>query len=118
MRASTLLSWVALWALGFVRASVLARTGGCGSGSSLTKSALLQAVKNGHLATWHGLTEQATNKHLKMTPSNAMGHMNEWIQNIRSTSKVSITSDIEDETVTPEGLGPKTHVVYAMVINQ
>jgi tRNA G46 methylase TrmB len=30
---------VALWALGFVRASVQARTGGCGSGSSLTKKA-------------------------------------------------------------------------------
>jgi hypothetical protein len=28
---------VALWALGFVRASVRARTGGCGSGSSLTQ---------------------------------------------------------------------------------
>jgi hypothetical protein len=36
MRASTLLSWVALWAFGFVRASVRARNGGCGSGSSLT----------------------------------------------------------------------------------
>jgi hypothetical protein len=35
---STLLSWVALWALGFVRASVRARTGGCGSGISLTKA--------------------------------------------------------------------------------
>jgi hypothetical protein len=35
-RASTLLSWVALWALGFVRASVRARNGGCGSGISLT----------------------------------------------------------------------------------
>jgi hypothetical protein len=34
-RASTLLSWVALWTLGFVRASVRARKGGCGSGSSL-----------------------------------------------------------------------------------
>jgi hypothetical protein len=31
-RASTLLSWVALWALGFVCASVRARTGGCGVG--------------------------------------------------------------------------------------
>jgi hypothetical protein len=30
---------VALWALGFVRASVRARTGGCGSGSSLTANA-------------------------------------------------------------------------------
>jgi hypothetical protein len=36
-RASTRLSWVALWALGFVRASVRARTGGCGSGSSLSQ---------------------------------------------------------------------------------
>jgi hypothetical protein len=35
MRAGTLLSWVALWALGFVRASVQACTGGCGSWSSL-----------------------------------------------------------------------------------
>jgi hypothetical protein len=34
-RASTLLSWVALWALGFVRASVRALMEDCGSGSSL-----------------------------------------------------------------------------------
>jgi hypothetical protein len=39
-RASTLLSWVALWALGFVRAPVQARNEGCGSGSSLTLAAL------------------------------------------------------------------------------
>jgi hypothetical protein len=41
MHASTLLSWVALWALGFVRAYVRARTGGCGSGSSLTPGQLV-----------------------------------------------------------------------------
>jgi hypothetical protein len=58
------------------------------------KSAILQAVKNCHLITWPGLTEQAINKHLKMTPSTAMGHMNQCRQNIRSTSKVSITYDI------------------------
>jgi hypothetical protein len=85
---------------------------------SPTKSALLQAVKNGHLITWPGLTEQAINKHLKMTPATAMGHMNQCRQNIRSTSKVSITSDIEDEAVTPAGLGSKTHLVYALVIDQ
>jgi hypothetical protein len=50
MRASTRLSWVALWALGFVRASVRARTGGCGSGSSLsTWSARLVDVKGAFL---------------------------------------------------------------------
>jgi hypothetical protein len=35
---------------------------------SPTKYALLQAVNNGHLTTWSGLTEQEINKHLKMTP--------------------------------------------------
>jgi hypothetical protein len=50
-----------------------------------------------------------------MTPDNAMGQMNQRRQNIRSTSKVSITSDIEDEAVTPSGLGSKTHLVYAVV---
>jgi hypothetical protein len=63
-----------------------------------TKSALLQAVKNGHLITWSGLTEQVINKHLKMTPA-------------CSTSKFSITSDIEDETFTPVGLGSKNQLV-------
>jgi hypothetical protein len=64
---------------------------------SPTISALLQAVKNGHLITWPGLTEQAINKHLKMTPATSMGHMNQRRQNIWSTSKSSITSDMEDE---------------------
>jgi hypothetical protein len=85
---------------------------------SPTKSALLQAVKNGHLITWPGLTEQAINKHLKMMPATAMRHMNQLRQSIRSNSKVSITSDIEDEALTPAGLGSKTHLVYAVVIDQ
>jgi hypothetical protein len=55
-----------------------------------TKSALLQAVNNGHLVTWPGLTEDATHKHLKLTPATAMGHTNQRLQNIRSTSKTPI----------------------------
>jgi hypothetical protein len=82
------------------------------------KYALLQAVKNGHMITWPGLPEQAMNKHLKMIPATAMVHMNQLRQNIGSTSKVSITSDIEDEAVTPSGLGSKTNLVYAVVIDQ
>jgi hypothetical protein len=80
------------------------------------KSALLQDFKNCHLTTWPGLTEQAINKHLKMEPATAMGHMNQRHQNIRSTSKDSIKSDIEDKTVTPSGLCSKTHLMYAVVI--
>jgi hypothetical protein len=85
---------------------------------SPTKSALLQSVKNGHLIAWPGLTEQAIKKHLKLTPDTAMGHMNQRHQNIRSASKNPITSDMEDESVTPAGLVTKTHLFYAVVVDQ
>jgi hypothetical protein len=77
---------------------------------SPTKSALLQDVNKGHLNTWPGLTEAAINKHLKITPVTAMEHMNQKRQNIYSTTKNEITSDLEDETVTPASLGTKTHL--------
>jgi hypothetical protein len=41
-----------------------------------TKAALLKAVKQGHLATWPGLTEDEINKHLKLAPATEMVHMN------------------------------------------
>jgi hypothetical protein len=75
---------------------------------SPTKYALLQAFKIGHLITWPGLTEHAINKHLKLTPATAMGHMNQRHQNIRSTSNVTPTSDSSDEVVTTASQGPKT----------
>jgi hypothetical protein len=68
-----------------------------------TKSALLQAVKNGHLVTWPGLTEDAINKLLMLTPATVMGHMNQRRQNIRSTSK----SQIADVPTTDTDLGTK-----------
>jgi hypothetical protein len=85
---------------------------------SPTQSALLQAVKNGHLVTWPGLTEKAINKNLKLTTATTIGHMDQRRQNIISTSKTPITSDIEDVTVTPAGLGTKTHLVYAVLVDQ
>jgi hypothetical protein len=81
---------------------------------SPTKSAMLQAVKDGHMITWPGLTEDAINKHLKLTPATAVGHINQRRQNIRSTSKALIdkqpTLDID--------LGTKTHLVYAIIVDQ
>jgi hypothetical protein len=85
---------------------------------SPTKYAFLQAVKNGHLITWPGLTEKAINKHLMITPATAMGHMNQRRQNIRSTSKTTITSDIEDITTTTTNPGTNTHLVYAVLVDQ
>jgi hypothetical protein len=81
---------------------------------SPTKSALLQAVKDGHLITWPGLTENAINKHLKLTPATAMGHMNQRRQNIRSTSRAPVGQQPTPDT----DLGTKTHLVYAVVIDQ
>jgi hypothetical protein len=81
---------------------------------SPTKSAMLQAVKDGHLITWPGLTADAINKHLKLTPTTAMGHMNERCQNIRSTSK----AQIEKQPTPDTDLGTKTHLVYAVVVDQ
>jgi hypothetical protein len=70
------------------------------------KAALLKAVKQGHISTWPGLTEDTINKHLKLTPATAMGHMNQKRQDIHSTSKaVAITSDMDDTTGTPAGTG-------------
>jgi hypothetical protein len=81
---------------------------------SPTKSTMLQAVKDGHLITWPGLTEDDINKHLKLTPSTAMGHMNQRRQNIRSTSKTPIV----DQSTPDTDLGSKTHLVYDIVVDQ
>jgi hypothetical protein len=78
------------------------------------KSALLQAVKNGHIITWPGLTEDAIHKHLKLTPATRMGHMNQRCQNTRSTSKATIA----DVPATDKKLGTKTHLVYAVLVDQ
>jgi hypothetical protein len=76
---------------------------------------MLQAVKDRHLITsWPGLTEDAINKHLKLTPAMAMCHMNQRRQNIRSTSK----APIEKQPTPNTDLGTKTHLVYAVVVDQ
>jgi hypothetical protein len=74
---------------------------------SPTKYAMLQEVKDGHLINWPGLTEYDINKHLKLTPATAMGHMNQRRQNIRSTSKAPIEKQQSPDT----DLGTKTHLV-------
>jgi hypothetical protein len=81
---------------------------------SPTKAAMLQAVKDGRLITWPGLTGDAINKHLKLTPATAMVHMNQRLQNIRSTSK----APSEKQQPPNKDLGTKTHLVYAVVVDQ
>jgi hypothetical protein len=75
---------------------------------------MLQEVKDGHLITWPGLTEDAINKHLKLTPATSMGHMNQRCQNILSTSK----APIEKQQPPDAHVGTKIHLVYAVVVDQ
>jgi hypothetical protein len=79
-----------------------------------TESALLQAVKNRHIITWCGLTEDAIHKYLKLTPVTAMGHMNQRRHSIKSTSKAPIA----DVKQTDTDLGTQTHLVYAVLVDQ
>jgi hypothetical protein len=81
---------------------------------SPTKSAMLQVIKDGHLITWPRLTEEAINKHLKLTPATTMGHMNQRRQNIRSISKALIEKQQSPDT----DLGTNTHLVYAVIVDQ
>jgi hypothetical protein len=77
------------------------------------KAAMLQAVKDGHMITWPGLTEDAINKHLKLTPATTMGHLNQRRQNIRSTSK----APTEKQQAPDTDLVTKTHLVYAVLVD-
>jgi hypothetical protein len=70
---------------------------------SPTKSAMLQAVRDGHMIIWPSLTEDIINTHLKLTPSTVMVHMNQGCQNIRST----LEAPIEKQPTTRYILGHK-----------
>jgi hypothetical protein len=81
---------------------------------SPTKSAMLQAVKDGHMITWPGLTEDTINTHLKLTPATAMSHMNQRRQNILSNSKETV----EKQSTPDTDLGTNAYLVYAVIVNQ
>jgi hypothetical protein len=43
------------------------------------------AIKNGNFSSWLGLTEHAVEKHLSKSTSTTKGHLNQQIQNARTT---------------------------------
>jgi hypothetical protein len=82
---------VALWALGFVRASVRERNGGCGSGSSLTEN---------------------VRKYLPKSDATAKGPMNHISQNIRSTQPAIAEPNPESDMVKED----KFNFIYATIM--
>jgi hypothetical protein len=79
-----------------------------------TRYALLQAVKTRYIIAWPGLTEDTIHKHLRLKPDTVMGHINQRCQKIRSTSKAKIAEVPPTDT----DLGTKTHLVYAVLVDQ
>jgi hypothetical protein len=80
---------------------------------SPVKSTWITAIKNGHFTSWPGLIEHAVEKHLSKSTSTVKGHLNQQIQNARTTKikniKVIITEPDLDH-------GIKTQFVYAATI--
>jgi hypothetical protein len=76
---------------------------------------MLQAVKDGHLKTWPGLTEDDINKHLKLTPAMAMVHMNQRRQNIRSTSKTPISYQLTPDRKIPGAIQQRKLICHGLL---
>jgi hypothetical protein len=70
---------------------------------SPVKSTWITAIKNGHFTSWPGLTEHAVEKHLSKSTSTTKGHLNQHIQNSRTTKvkdpKVIITEPDLDQGI-------------------
>jgi hypothetical protein len=62
-----------------------------------TKSTFLQAIKQGYLSSWPGLTEELVAKHLIVPPQTIKGHMDQEFKGIRSTKQISNILDFPNE---------------------
>jgi hypothetical protein len=81
---------------------------------SPVKSTWITAIKNGNFSSWPGLTEHAVEKHLSKSTSTAKGHLNQQIQNVRTT-KIKDTKVIITEPDLDHGI--ETQFVYAATID-
>jgi hypothetical protein len=81
---------------------------------SPVKSTLIKAIKNGFFSSWPGLNEHSVEKYLSKSTSTAKGHLNQQIQNARTT-KIKDAQLIDSETDQDHGI--KTQFVYAATID-
>lgn len=82
-------------------------------------STLTKAIKNGHLATWPGLTVENIRKYLPKSLATAKGHLDQTRKNTRSTKKQVVPNDDDSDDIfaAPQITdGKNTHFVYAAVI--
>jgi hypothetical protein len=81
---------------------------------SPVNSTWITAIKNGFFSSWPGLTEHAVEKHLYKSTSTTKGHLNQQIQNARTT-KIKDAQVIVPDTDIDHGV--KTQFVYAATID-
>jgi hypothetical protein len=88
---------------------------------SPTTTTLLQAVKNGHLATWPGMTPENITKHLPKSIATALCHLDQQHKNICSTKPKtpSTTTPIpQSDSTQPTSESPneRTRQVFPAII--
>jgi hypothetical protein len=81
---------------------------------SPVKSTWITAIKNVNFTSWPGLTEHAVEKYLSKSTSTTKGHLNQQIQNTRTT-KVKDPKVIMTEPDLDQGI--KTQYAYAATID-
>jgi hypothetical protein len=88
---------------------------------SPTTTTFLQAVKNGHLATWPGMAPENITKHLRKSIATALSHLDQEHKNISSTKPKtpSTTTPTPQSDVQPTSENPneRTHQVFPAIID-
>eukprot|EP00957_Ditylum_brightwellii_P140763 10722677-Ditylum_brightwellii.AAC.1 len=66
---------------------------------SPTKLVWIKAIKQGHFATWPGLTAKMVEKHLPKTIATEKGHLQQQLKNLQSTRKAPAPEKIEEDII-------------------
>jgi hypothetical protein len=83
---------------------------------SPVKSTWITAIKNGNFSSWPGLNEHSVEKHLSKSTSTTKGHLNQQIQNARTT-KIKDAQLLDTDTDQDQDHGIKTQYIYAATID-
>jgi hypothetical protein len=79
-------------------------------------STWIKAIRNGHFATWPGLTTKLVTEKLPKSIATVKEHLNRQQKNIRSTKPRAIATDTEEDANPPsDALNHRSHHVFAAV---
>ena len=79
---------------------------------SPTIKTFLQAIKNGDLKSWPGLTQSLVKQFLQDQPATALGHLRQERKNLQSTNL-----ETHDDNFTPPTIPTRTHETICTIID-